>query len=106
MLRILLHYGIHFVLPFIIGFAFFKKDRAKIIMIFLGAILIDVDHLLADPIFDSNRCSINFHFLHSYWAIAVYLALTFFKKSRLIGFALLLHILADLIDCFLMTQSN
>ena len=104
MLRFVLHYGIHFVLPFAIGFLFYKKNRIQIILIFLGAILIDVDHLFASPIFDSNRCSINFHFLHSYWAIGVYLVLTFFKKSRIFGLALLLHILADLIDCLLMFQ--
>jgi hypothetical protein len=102
MLRFFLHYGIHFLLPFAIGFLFFKKNRIQIVLIFLGAMLIDVDHFLASPILDSNRCSINFHFLHSYWAIAVYMVLAFFRKSRIFGLALLLHILADLIDCLLM----
>ena len=106
MLRFLLHYGIHFLVPFAIGFLLFKKNKWPVIFIFLGAILIDLDHLWADPIFDPDRCSVNYHFLHSYWAIALYLLLAFFKKTRIIGLALLLHILADLIDCFLMMPSD
>lgn len=64
--------------------------------------LIDLDHLLANPIFDSNRCSINFHPLHSYYAIAIYIVLLFPKQTRLIGFGLTIHILADTVDCALM----
>lgn len=60
---------------------------------------IDLDHLLATPIFDPNRCSINFHPLHTYYATAVYLLLTVFKKTRLLGLGLVIHILADIADC-------
>ncbi|PLB18470.1 MAG: putative transmembrane protein [Flavobacteriaceae bacterium FS1-H7996/R] len=63
---------------------------------------IDLDHLLANPIFDPNRCSINFHPLHSYYAIGVYLLLFIPKKTRLIGLGLVIHIFADLVDCELM----
>ena len=103
MLRFLLHYGIHFVLPIIIAFLFFKENRTRAMIILLAGILIDVDHVFADPIFDPNRCSINFHPLHSYWAIGIYLALFFFKKARIFSIALLIHILADLTDCYLIT---
>tara|TARA_R110002051_G_scaffold252546_2_gene311786 strand:- start:2611 stop:2931 length:321 start_codon:yes stop_codon:yes gene_type:complete len=102
MLRFLIHYGIHFVVPILIGFYFFKENRNRSILILLAAILIDVDHLFATPIFDANRCSINFHFLHQYWAIAIYISLLFFKKTRIFGIALLLHIIADFTDCWLM----
>lgn len=64
--------------------------------------LIDLDHLLASPIFSANRCSINFHPLHSYYAIAVYVALLIPKKTRLVGLGLVIHILADTADCWLM----
>lgn len=64
--------------------------------------LIDLDHLLASPIFSANRCSINFHPLHSYYAIAVYVALLIPKKTRLVGLGLVIHILADTTDCWLM----
>lgn len=68
-------------------------------------LLIDLDHLLANPIFDPNRCSINFHPLHSYYAIILYLILTLPKKTRLIGLGLCVHILADYSDCLLMVYS-
>ena len=99
MLRFFLHYGIHFLLPIIIGLIFFKENRWKVILILLAAILIDLDHLLANPIFDPNRCSIGFHPLHSYWAIIFYFMLLAWKKTRIIGLGLLIHILADTVDC-------
>ncbi len=70
-------------------------------MIMWAAILIDVDHLLADPVFDPERCSISFHPLHTYWAMAVYLLFLFFKPLRILGIGLLIHILADWSDCLL-----
>jgi len=54
---------------------------------------------LANPIFDPNRCSIDFHPLHSYGAIVVYFLFLFFKKTRIFGIALLIHIIADIVDC-------
>ena len=101
MLRFFLHYGIHFLLPVLIGLLFFKERRWNVILILLAAILIDLDHLLADPIFDPNRCSINFHPLHTYWAIVFYFMLLAWKKTRIIGLGLLIHILADTIDCLM-----
>ena len=68
----------------------------------LATMLIDLDHLLASPIFDSSRCSIGFHPLHSYYAIVVYVGLLFFKKTRIIAIGLLLHILTDYQDCLWM----
>jgi len=101
MFRFFIHYGIHFIVPIALGFLFFKENRGNAIIILLSAILIDFDHLFADPIFDPNRCSIDFHPLHSYLAIGIYLSLIFFKRSRIFGIALLIHILADLADCYL-----
>lgn len=105
MFRFFVHYGIHFLLPIAIGLLFFKQHRLKVILILWAAILIDVDHLWADPIFDPERCSIGFHPLHRYWAISVYFGLLFFKKTWIFGLALLIHILADVIDCYLMNAS-
>jgi hypothetical protein len=99
MLRFLAHYGIHFIAPIIIAYIFYRKSFKKAALILLLGIVIDIDHLLAIPIFDAQRCSINFHVLHSYLAIAVYTLLFIVKKTRLIGLALLIHILADWIDC-------
>jgi hypothetical protein len=99
----MLHYGIHLLLPIAVGFLFFKENRTRIILIMLAAILIDVDHLLATPIFDPDRCSINFHFLHQYWAMVLYVIFLFVKPLRIIGIGLLIHMLADGIDCLLMS---
>ena len=99
MLRFILHYGIHFLLPIAVGLIFFKKNRSTVILILLSGILIDLDHLLADPVFDPSRCSINFHPLHSYWAVLFYFLLILFKKTRVLGLAFLIHILADAVDC-------
>ncbi len=65
----------------------------------LATMLIDVDHLFATPIFEPGRCSINFHPLHTYWAMAVYVVLLFFKKTRIIAVGLLFHMFTDFIDC-------
>ncbi|MFH6605018.1 DUF6122 family protein [Maribacter algicola] len=105
MSRFLIHYGIHLLVPILIGFLFFSKEkRLIVVLIFMSGILIDLDHLLANPIFDSQRCSIDFHPLHSYWAIAIYTILLLFKKTRLLGIALIIHIVADLTDCWLLAS--
>lgn len=104
MLRFFLHYGIHFLVPIAIGLLFFPKEkRFQTILILLSGILIDVDHLLADLIFDPNRCSIGFHPLHSYWAIGIYAMMLIPKKTRIFGLAFLIHILADSVDCYLIS---
>ncbi len=68
----------------------------------IATMVVDIDHLLADPIFASGRCSIGFHPLHSYYAIGVYFILLFFKKTRIIAVGLLFHMLTDYIDCWWM----
>ena len=99
MYRFIAHYGIHFIVPILIAFIFFKEYKWKAALILLLGIILDVDHLLANPIFDASRCSVNFHPLHSYWVIAVYIVLLLFKKTRIWGIAFLIHILADFVDC-------
>jgi len=102
MLQTLSHYGIHFVLPLVIALLFFKTNWKTAYIIIAAGILIDVDHFLANPIFDANRCSINFHPLHTYYAMIVYVLLLLPKKTRLIGIGLCIHIIADYVDCSFM----
>lgn len=71
-------------------------------LILLAGIIIDIDHLWATPLYDPNRCSVGFHTLHSYWAILIYCILPFFKPTRIVGLALIIHIFADTLDCLLM----
>lgn len=100
MLQSITHYGIHFIGPLLVALLFFKQNWKKAYAIMLLGMLIDLDHLFANPIFDPNRCSINFHFLHTYYAIGVYVLLALWKKTRLIGIGLLVHIIADTVDCW------
>lgn len=99
--KFLIHYCLHFIAPLFIAFFFFKNNWKTVYAIFLLSMLIDLDHLLANPIFDKNRCSINFHPLHSYIAGGIYVLGLFFKKTRVLAIALLFHLLTDFIDCHL-----
>jgi len=102
MLQPLTHYVSHIGLPLLIALFFFKANWKVAYLVMLCGLLIDLDHVLANPVFDSNRCSINFHPLHSYYAIAIYLGLAVFKKTRILGIGLIVHIIADAVDCLLM----
>lgn len=102
MLQPILHYGLHFGMPLLIALLFFKSKWKMAYLIMLCGLLIDLDHFLAQPMFDPNRCSINFHPLHSYFAIAIYVGLAIYKKTRILGIGLIIHIFADAIDCLWM----
>jgi len=102
MLQPIAHYGCHFLLPLVVALLFFKTKWKYAYLIMIGGMLIDLDHLLATPIFDPNRCSIGFHPLHSSFAMLFYFFLCFPKKSRLVGLGLVIHIIADTVDCALM----
>ena len=98
-----IHYFLHLVFPLFIAFFFFKKDWKVVYIILLATMVVDLDHLFANPIFEVNRCSINFHFLHSYYAMVVYFVLLFLKKPfKIIGIGLLFHMLTDFVDCTIM----
>ena len=97
----IIHYGLHFVFPGIIAYFLFKSKWKKAWLIMIATMLVDLDHLLADPIFEADRCSINFHPLHSYYAMFIYVILLFFPKTRVIGIGLLFHMFTDRLDCWL-----
>ncbi|TXD48729.1 DUF6122 family protein [Polaribacter sp. IC073] len=99
--KFFIHYGLHFVIPLLISVLFFREKWKTVYAIFLLSMLVDLDHLLANPIFATNRCSINFHPLHSYIAMGIYGIGLFFKKTRVLCIALLFHMLTDCIDCYL-----
>lgn len=98
-----LHYILHFGLPVLVAFIFFRKDWIRASLFMMVTMLVDLDHLLADPIYDANRCSINFHPLHTYYAMGVYVVMVFVRKPiRWLGIGLLLHMLTDYLDCVYM----
>jgi hypothetical protein len=71
-------------------------------MLMLLGWVIDLDHLLADPIYAPDRCSIGFHPLHTAPAIVAYGALTLPRRTRLFAIGLLIHVALDALDCALM----
>lgn len=101
----IIHYFLHLVFPVFIARWYDKAHWPKAYAILLLTMLVDIDHLLADPIYDSCRCSVGFHPLHSYWVIALYVIGLFFSRTRLVAIGLLLHIATDGLDC-LMSSSG
>jgi len=93
------HYFLHFVFPVIIAFLFFREKGIKVSAIFLLTMLVDADHLLANPIFEACRCSIGFHPLHSYPAIMLYVIGLVPNRTRIVAIGLLMHMATDQIDC-------
>ena len=101
-----IHYSLHLAFPFLIAIIGFPKDWKKIYLILLATMLVDLDHLASNPIFQANRCSINFHFLHTYYAMILYVALLFFRKPwNIIGIGLLFHMFTDFVDCLMIFSS-
>ena len=98
----MLHIALHFSVPLILArFAYLRRWQSAY-LILMATMLIDLDHLLADPIYDANRCSIGFHPLHGAAPIALYCGLCVVPKFRIVGIGLVLHMFLDGLDCALM----
>ncbi len=95
----IIHGLLHVLVPALAARVGRRKRWLRAWGVMVLANLVDLDHLLADPIFDPQRCSIGFHPLHSYLAVAVYAVLPFFRKTRVLGVGLLIHMGLDGIDC-------
>jgi hypothetical protein len=102
MLQTIVHYSLHFLAPGLIAYVFFRTNWKDAWLLMLVTMLIDLDHLLASPVFDPDRCSIGFHPLHSYTAICVYFGILFFPRTRILAVGLLLHMFTDYQDCWWM----
>lgn len=97
------HASLHLLAPGLIAFVFFRENWLKAWAIMLATMLVDFDHLVADPMFDPTRCSIGFHPLHSWYAIAAYIGMLFPNRTRIVAVGLLFHMLTDYLDCLWMT---
>ncbi len=96
----MLHVALHFIVPGLIAYGFFPKgESGRIFFILIATILVDLDHLVADPVYDPFRCSIGFHPLHQFIPIGFYGLMLLYHRVRLIGLGLLTHMLLDLGDC-------
>lgn len=95
----LLHLVLHIIIPGITARWAFREKWLHAWLVMVLTMIVDLDHLLASPVYDPDRCGINFHPLHSYPAIGAYLLLLFVPKLRIIGVGLLIHMGLDFMDC-------
>ena len=103
LLQFLLHYGGHWLAPPLLARLTQGANWVRFGVVMLAANLIDLDHLLADPIFDPNRCSVGFHPLHDWIAAAAYLVLLAIPRwwTRAFGLGALWHLAVDYGDCLM-----
>ena len=101
-IRAPLHLLLHVLVPLVVARLVWPKDWKRSALWMLAAWAIDLDHLLADPVYAPGRCSIGFHPLHTAPAVAVYGVLVVPRVTRLVGIGLLIHIALDALDCLLM----
>lgn len=114
----MVHIIFHFVIPLLVALLFYKKKWKQAALLMIATMLVDLDHLLANPIYDPERCSIGFHPLHTVPFIFGYsamflvpIAIKSWRKSEkwrpymhsvhLVGLGLLIHMALDGIDCLL-----
>ncbi len=104
LLRHLIHYGFHFLVPFLFARLFWKEHWWKAGLIMVATMIIDLDHLLADPIFNPNRCGVGFHPMHTVWAAGFYAMLLLIPKWqwRAVALGCLWHLVTDSTDCWMM----
>ena len=95
----MMHLALHFLVPLIVARVSFQPNWKFAYTVMIATMVVDIDHLLADPIYDAGRCSIGFHPLHSPILIAVYCGLSAVRKFRLVGIGLVIHMVLDGIDC-------
>lgn len=112
----MIHIALHFVVPLLVALVFYRSRWRNATLIMIATMLVDADHLLANPIYDPNRCSIGFHPLHTapailFYALMFILPLIVMRKDgdlglnstmravHLVGLGLLIHMALDWIDC-------
>ncbi|MFY0642096.1 MAG: hypothetical protein JXR16_13680 [Bermanella sp.] len=119
--RAIIHLFLHVLLPLGVALVFTKGDHWKCAFaLMMATMLVDVDHLLATPIYVPDRCSILFHPLHQLIPIFGYVLMALWpvgkkylkqslkpldKALGWIGLGLLIHMLLDALDCLWMNLS-
>jgi hypothetical protein len=111
----MMHIFLHFLVPIVVAVAFYRPKWRSAALLLLATLAVDVDHLLATPIYDPNRCSIGFHPLHTpapilFSAVLLVVPLLFranrggtwsstARTLHLIGLGLVIHMVLDGLDC-------
>lgn len=113
----MIHLSLHFIVPLGIALIFYKAYWKSTLLILLLTMLVDLDHLLADPIYDPDRCSIGFHPLHTWPFMLLYfglfilplaikntdrseISLNKYQILHITGLGLLIHMALDWLDCW------
>ena len=102
MLRTAVHMTLHVLAPAAVARLAFSDRWKWAWLVMISTVVVDLDHLLAIPIFNPDRCSIGFHPLHTWPVMAVALVLTALPKTRLVGLGLIIHMALDGLDCLWM----
>jgi len=97
----MIHILLHFIIPAVVVGLFFRKEWKLAYFTMICTMLVDIDHILAVPMYDPGRCSIGFHPLHGFVPIALYAALCFVPKLRYVGMGLVIHMALDSFDCLM-----
>jgi hypothetical protein len=100
--RPIIHIVLHLLVPAAVARAACPHRWKIAWRIMVLTLVVDLDHLLATPIYDPSRCSIGFHPLHSLPAIGIYAAALLVPVLRVAAAGLLVHMGLDLIDCIWM----
>lgn len=106
-IRMPVHMSLHIVAPAVFALAISRFTTLKFgrtFLLLMVGLIIDIDHLLATPVFDPGRCSVGFHPLHTWPATLAYVALLLPRPTRLIAVGLLIHIGLDVSDCAWMSH--
>ena len=101
-LRAALHALLHVAVPGLVARLGWRERWRSAWLVMVLANLVDLDHLLADPIYDPDRCSLGFHPLHSWFVQPLWIALAVWRPTRVLGVGLVVHMVLDGIDCALM----
>jgi hypothetical protein len=131
--RALIHLFLHVLLPLIVAYLYVlirtsiepQLSFAAVFLLLMATMAVDVDHLLATPIYSPGRCSIWFHPLHTFWPMVIYglmavwplvIKLVAVKRATqvkapvnkthmiigILGAGLVIHMILDWIDCLWM----
>lgn len=106
----MIHIALHFIVPLLTALAFYRGRWYHATGVMVATMVVDADHLLANPVYDPERCSIGFHPLHTAPAIAVYVALLVlplligtersgWRVLHWVGVGLVIHMALDGLDC-------
>lgn len=101
-MRALLHLALHALVPLGVARRFAPAPWWRAFLIMMATMIVDLDHLLANPLYDPDRCSLGFHPLHTAAPIAIYAVLALLPRTRWVGVGLLIHMALDGVDCLAM----